>query len=145
MAASHWPSMMCRSVRQTPAPPIFTMTSSGPLIVGSGTSSMTGWVWNLCKRTAFMGPPRPASRFICVHGSGESRLQSLARALLAPGGVDPPEPPRVGFSLSSGGVVPVPQHAAADAGVRLDAHPGEPGLAQVQRYVVGRDGRAGHR
>ena len=44
MAASHWPSMMCRSVRQTPAPPIFTMTSSGPLIFGSGTSSMTGWV-----------------------------------------------------------------------------------------------------
>ena len=32
MAASHWPSMMCRSVRQTPAPPILTMTSSGPLI-----------------------------------------------------------------------------------------------------------------
>ena len=30
IAASHWPSMMCRSVRQTPAPPILTMTSSGP-------------------------------------------------------------------------------------------------------------------
>ena len=29
IAASHWPSMMCRSVRHTPAPPIFTITSSG--------------------------------------------------------------------------------------------------------------------
>ena len=42
IAASHWPSMMCRSVRHTPAPPIFTITSSGPVMVGSGTSSMTG-------------------------------------------------------------------------------------------------------
>ena len=41
--SSHWPSMMCRSVRQTPAPPILTMTSSGPLITGSGTSSICGW------------------------------------------------------------------------------------------------------
>ena len=47
--------MMCRSVRHTPAPPIFTMTSSGPLIVGSGTSSTTGCWWISCKRTAFIG------------------------------------------------------------------------------------------
>ena len=31
IAASHWPWMMCRSVRHTPAPPIFTTTSSGPV------------------------------------------------------------------------------------------------------------------
>ena len=37
------------------------------------------------------------------------------------------------LSLSVG-VVPVPQHAAADAGIRLDAHPGQPGLPQVQRH-----------
>jgi hypothetical protein len=36
------PSMMCRSVRHTPAPPILTITSSGPVIAGSGTSSITG-------------------------------------------------------------------------------------------------------
>ena len=57
IAASHWPSMMCRSVRHTPAPPIFTITSSGRVIVGSGTSSMTGAEWNLCSRTAFTEPP----------------------------------------------------------------------------------------
>ena len=34
--------MMCRSVRHTPAPPILTIMSSGPAIVGSGTSSTTG-------------------------------------------------------------------------------------------------------
>ncbi len=42
IAASHWPSMMCRSVRHTPAPPILTITSSGPEIFGSGTSSTVG-------------------------------------------------------------------------------------------------------
>ena len=35
---SHCPSMMCRSVRHTPAPPTRTITSSGPVMVGSGTS-----------------------------------------------------------------------------------------------------------
>ncbi len=39
---SHWPSTMCRSVRHSPAPPIRTMTSNGPVTVGSGTSSTTG-------------------------------------------------------------------------------------------------------
>ncbi len=68
--SSHWPSMMCRSVRQTPAPPIFTITSSGPLIFGSGTSSTTGIWLNSCKRTAFIGPPpRVGSKVL-----GESRV-----------------------------------------------------------------------
>ena len=49
--------MMCRSVRQTPAPPIRTSTSNGPLTVGSGTSSTTGCWWYACSRTAFIGPP----------------------------------------------------------------------------------------
>ena len=42
-------------------------------------------------------------------------------------------------------VVPVPQHAAADAAVRLDADPGQPGPAQVQRQRVGAHRRAGRR
>src|SRR6516225_10887867 len=50
---------MCRSVRHTPAPPIFTMTSRGPAIFGSGTSSTTGVVWNLWSRTAFMSRNLP--------------------------------------------------------------------------------------
>src|SRR5215203_905675 len=55
--------MMCRSVRQTPAPPIFTTTSSGPSTVGSGTSSATGCLWYSCNRTAFIGsPPRQLRR-----------------------------------------------------------------------------------
>ena len=45
IASAHWPSMMCRSVRQTPAPPIRTSTSNGPVTVGSGTSSTTGCWW----------------------------------------------------------------------------------------------------
>ena len=36
--SAHWPSRMCRSVRQTPAPPILTTTSNGPVGVGTGTS-----------------------------------------------------------------------------------------------------------
>ncbi len=35
IASSHWPWMMCRSVRHTPAPPTFTTTSKGSLTVGS--------------------------------------------------------------------------------------------------------------
>src|SRR5713101_801029 len=118
MAASHCPSMMCRSVRQTPAPPIFTMTSSGPLIVGSGTSSITGWVWNLCNRTAFMGPPRPAchSQLLVSH----TAFRSWGVRVLG----------RDRFSLSFDVVISVPQHATADAGVRLDADLGDPGLPQ---------------
>src|ERR1700729_480310 len=118
--------MMCRSVRQTPAPPIFTMTSSGPLILGSGTSSITGWVWNSCNRTAFMGPPRPAVRF--CDGSSFARVVGRRR-----------------FSLPLSVVVPVPQHAAAYAGVRLDADPGELGLAQVQRRRLSRHALPGNR
>src|SRR3954452_5450552 len=129
MAASHWPSMMCRSVRQTPAPPTFTITSRGPLIFGSGTSSITGWVWNLCNRTAFMGgPPRPASR-LC---------QFVVQERLSV---------RVGscFSLSGGIAVPVREHAPADSPICLDAYPGGLGLTQVQRYRRGRHAIPGHR
>src|SRR5437588_565777 len=50
--------MMCRSVRHTPAPPIFTTTSSGPWTVGSGTSSTTGCWWYPCSLTALTSPPR---------------------------------------------------------------------------------------
>ena len=32
--SAHWPSRMCRSVRHTPAPPILTTTSKGPVGVG---------------------------------------------------------------------------------------------------------------
>src|SRR5579871_5466313 len=53
----------------TPAPPILTITSSGPLIVGSGTSSTTGIWLNSCKRTAFIGPP-PRSRTQCSRKAG---------------------------------------------------------------------------
>ena len=34
--SAHWPSRMCRSVRHTPAPPILTTTSNGPVGVGDG-------------------------------------------------------------------------------------------------------------
>ena len=63
--SSHWPRMMCRSVRQTPAPPTLTTTSSGPVTVGSSTSSTVGCWWYSCNRTAFIGPPpiRCARRF----------------------------------------------------------------------------------
>lgn len=53
-AASQSPLMMCRSVRQTPAPPIFTITSSGPCRVGSGISSIVGSEWYAWTRTAFI-------------------------------------------------------------------------------------------
>ncbi len=45
IAWAHCPSVMCRSVRHTPAPPIRTMTSSGPDSTGSGTSSTVGCLW----------------------------------------------------------------------------------------------------
>ena len=32
--SAHWPSRMCRSVRHTPAPPILTTTSNGPVGFG---------------------------------------------------------------------------------------------------------------
>ena len=65
--SSHWPRMMCRSVRHTPAPPTLTTTSSGPVTLGSATSSTVGCWLYACNRTAFIGPPpiRPAS--IVVH------------------------------------------------------------------------------
>ena len=54
---AHCPSQMWMSVRQTPAPPIFTITSKGPVICGSGTSSTVGhWSYS-CRRTAFMSAP----------------------------------------------------------------------------------------
>ncbi len=37
--SAHWPSWICRSVRHSPAAPIRTITSSGPVILGSSTSS----------------------------------------------------------------------------------------------------------
>src|SRR3954454_3461042 len=52
--SAHCSSMMCRSVRHTPAPPIFTTTSNGPVALGSGTSSTTGLLWYDCNRTAFI-------------------------------------------------------------------------------------------
>src|SRR3954463_10519616 len=48
------------------------------------------------------------------------------------------------FPLAVRGVA-VPQHAAADAGVGVEAGPGQPGLAQVQRHGVGNDRRTGGR
>src|SRR3954452_16109846 len=48
---------MCRSVRHTPAPPTFTMTSSGPWSFGSGMSSIFGSLWYACTRTAFTRAP----------------------------------------------------------------------------------------
>src|SRR4051794_21987586 len=53
--------MMCRSVRHTPAASTWTITSSGPCSVGSGTSSIDGDLPYSWTRTAFMrGPPRAA-------------------------------------------------------------------------------------
>jgi hypothetical protein len=43
--SAHCPSRMWMSVRQTPAPPIFTMTSWGPVISGAGTSSISSGWW----------------------------------------------------------------------------------------------------
>src|SRR5882724_6605639 len=57
------PSMMCRSVRQSPAPPIRTITSSASWTFGSGTSTSlrnsgpcTAGSY-LCSRAAFIPPP----------------------------------------------------------------------------------------
>ena len=55
LLACHWPSMMCRSVRHNPAPPMRTITSNGPSIRGSGTSSTTGRLPYACNLTAFTG------------------------------------------------------------------------------------------
>src|SRR5689334_9872397 len=66
--------MMCRSVRHTPAPPIFTITSSGPVIFGSGTSSMTGVSWNLWIRTAFTCSSRSRNRLRGVLGRPAVRV-----------------------------------------------------------------------
>src|SRR6266508_397546 len=51
--SAHWPSMMCRSVRHSPAPPTRTITSNGSVIVGSATSSTMGRCSYLCRRTVF--------------------------------------------------------------------------------------------
>src|ERR1700704_4456638 len=69
---AHWPSMMCRSVLQRPAPPIFTITSSGPETFGSGTSSITGRWWYSCSRTAFTlsAPPWPVGPARTERGVG---------------------------------------------------------------------------
>ena len=58
--SAHWPSWMCRSVRQSPAAPILTITSNGPGIFGSSISSTFKASWYLCRRAAFMRrlPPR---------------------------------------------------------------------------------------
>src|ERR1700753_2159765 len=80
MAASHWPRMMCRSVRQTPAPPTFTITSSGWVIFGSGMSSICGDWLNACKRTAFIGPAdpdRPGLRQVQLGGLALARPAGL--------------------------------------------------------------------
>src|ERR1700712_631570 len=54
------PLMMCRSVRHTPAPPIFTITSNGPASFGSGTSSNDGSDLYSCTRTAFTAGSSPS-------------------------------------------------------------------------------------
>ncbi len=43
--SAHWPSRMCRSVRHTPAPPIFTTTSNGSVASGTGTSVISRGSW----------------------------------------------------------------------------------------------------
>ena len=137
IAASHWPSMMCRSVRHTPAPPILTMTSRGPLIFGSGTSSMTGASWNLWIRTAFTECSSrswnlvwPSARSADISGtSGCGNLhchRSVQRWLGCPA-------VRVADL----------EHAGADGCVRLDAGPGDPGLTKVKWYRCGVDLRPG--
>src|SRR6202035_5602604 len=114
IAASHWPSMMCRSVRHTPAPPIFTITSSGPVTFGSGTSSMTGVEWNLRSLTAFMS---------------YSPSWTLSGFCPAPGC-------RMPDSWLGRPAVRVadPEHPGADGRVGLDARAGDAGLAEVERH-----------
>src|SRR5690606_33490881 len=53
----HWPSMMCRSVRHNPAPPMRTITSCGPVSAGSATSSTSGRRPYSFSRTAFIAGP----------------------------------------------------------------------------------------
>ena len=60
MTPANQPSMICRSVRHSPAPPILTTTSSGPATWGSGTSSSCGGCPYECTRIAFMDSPCPA-------------------------------------------------------------------------------------
>src|ERR1700760_2935727 len=99
--------MMCRSVRHTPAPPTLTITSRGPVIVGSGTSSTVGVSWNLWIRTAFTWSSRS---------------------------IEPRERIRRGLGLDSPAIwVAGLEHARADGRVGLDAGLGDAGLAQVQR------------
>ena len=45
---------MCRSVRQTPAPPIRTMTSNGPDTSGFVTSFISRFWWYATTWTAFI-------------------------------------------------------------------------------------------
>src|SRR5580692_7597032 len=72
--------MMCRSVRHTPAPPIFTITSRGPAIFGSGTSSMTGASWNLWILTAFTCSSRSRNRLRGALGGPAVRVASPEHA-----------------------------------------------------------------
>src|SRR5262245_61100143 len=46
--------MKCTSVRHSPAPPMRTITSNGPVTRGSGTSSTLGSSLKACSRTAFI-------------------------------------------------------------------------------------------
>src|ERR1700712_212981 len=70
--------MMCRSVRQTPAPPILTMTSSGPWSLGSAMSSIEGSDLYWCTRPAFtlvllpVGGWRSADRRAEAHRLGRA-------------------------------------------------------------------------
>src|SRR2546426_163943 len=79
------PSIMCRSVRQSPAPPIRTITSSASWIFGSGTATSLrnsgpctagSYLWS---RAAFIPPPPDD-----VSGMGGSRQGTSASLVSLP-------------------------------------------------------------
>jgi hypothetical protein len=83
MTSANQPSMICRSVRHSPAPPILTTTSSGPVTWGSGTSSSRGGCPYECTRIAFMDAPYPADG--PASGLQPGIVRSAARVAAIPG------------------------------------------------------------
>src|SRR6185369_11263897 len=127
-------AMVTPSLVTTGEPVIFsrmTLRPFGPSVDLTASASLSTPV---CSRVRASAPNRSS----LAMGVSSPRAQPSVELWVAGGAVG------WLFALAVGGVA-VPQHAAADAGVRVEARAGEPGLAQVQGHRVGADRGAGLR
>ena len=118
---------MCRSVRQSPAAPIFTITSSGPRIFGSSISSTFRASWYLCSRAAFMQRlPPPNSEPATDRGTCRRWSPATARSAT----------PSAGTARSRSTGVPSP---VTNAGASSDASMPSAAPQLAQRSASGPD------